>query len=87
MARESGSLIWLALNLNGLEDLVKEMLRVSEIHCMLSLLDAWSQLFIICSHVCLLETNTEEDALEALLSQLVKSEVLAELLAVVDLDT
>jgi len=63
------------------------MLRVSEILCILSFLDTWSQLFIICSHVCLLETNTEEDALEALLSQLVKSEVLAELLAVVDLDT
>jgi hypothetical protein len=54
---------------------------------MLSLLNAWSQLFIICSHVSLLETNTEEDAFEALLSQLVKSEVLAELLAVVDLDS
>jgi hypothetical protein len=63
------------------------MLRVSEILCILGLLDAWSQLFIICSHVSLLETNTEEDALEALLSQLVKSEVLAELLAVVDLDS
>jgi hypothetical protein len=54
---------------------------------MLSLLDAWSQLFIICSHVSPLETNTEEDALEALLSQLVKSEVLSELFAVVDLNS
>ena len=45
------------------------------------------QLLVVDLHVWPLETDAEEDRLEALLSQLLESEILAEFFPVVDLDT
>ena len=45
------------------------------------------QLLVVDLHVWPLETNTEEDGLEALLSQLLESEILAKFFPEVDLHT
>ncbi len=66
-----GGLQGLVVDLNGLEDLVEEVLGVREVRGVLGFQNARVQLLVVNSHVRLLEAHAQEDALVALLSELV----------------
>ena len=71
MPLKLGGLQGLVVDLNGLEDLVEEVLGVREVRGVLGFQNARVQLLVVNSHVGLLEAHAQEDALVALLSELV----------------